>query len=97
MCDECTWHHKTFLMELYWHLAIQLYCIPGPRSAVVSASDCGSEGLGLNPIRVMWDFYALAGSYPELGVLWAKWEGWNHSAELHPLHGCVFGGVALIT
>ena len=46
MCDECTWHHKTFLMELYWLLAIKLYCIPGPRSAVVSASDCESEGLG---------------------------------------------------
>lgn len=27
MCDECTWHHNTFLMQLYWHLAIQLYCI----------------------------------------------------------------------
>ena len=50
-----------------------------------------------NPIRVMWDFSALAGSYPELGVLWAQWEGWNHTAELHPLHGCVFEGVALIT
>ena len=27
MCDECTWHHKTFLVQLYWHLAIKLYCI----------------------------------------------------------------------
>ena len=28
MCDECTWHHKTFLLQLvYWHLAIKLYCI----------------------------------------------------------------------
>ena len=26
MCDECTWHHKTFLVQLYWHLAIKLYC-----------------------------------------------------------------------
>ena len=25
MCDECTWHHKTFLVQLYWHLAIKLY------------------------------------------------------------------------
>ena len=45
----------------------------------------------------MRDFSALAGSYPELGVLWAQWEGWNHTAELHPLHGCVFEGVALDT
>ena len=27
MCDdECTWHHKTFLMQsVYWHLEIKLY------------------------------------------------------------------------
>ena len=56
----------------------------------------GRKVWGSNPIRVMWDFSALAGSYPELGVLWAQWEGWNHTAELHPLHGCVFEGVALI-
>ena len=68
----------------------------GPPSAVVSASDCGLEG-GVRIPSVMWDFSALAGSYPELGVLWAQWEGWNHTAELHPLHGCVFEGVALIT
>ena len=28
MRDECTWHHKTFLVQsVYWHLAIKLYCI----------------------------------------------------------------------
>ena len=27
MCDECTWHYKTFLMQMYWHLAIKLYCL----------------------------------------------------------------------
>ena len=27
MCDDCTWHHITFLVQsLYWHLAIKLYC-----------------------------------------------------------------------
>ena len=26
MSDECTWHHKTFLVQLYWHLAIKLHC-----------------------------------------------------------------------
>ena len=25
MCDECTWYHKTFLAQLYRHLAIKLY------------------------------------------------------------------------
>ena len=37
------------------------------------------------------------GSYPKPGVLWAQCEGWSHTAQLHPLHGCVFEGVALIT
>ena len=28
MCDECTWHLKTFLVQsLYWQLVIKLYCI----------------------------------------------------------------------
>ena len=27
MCCECTWHRRTFLVQLYWHLAIKLYCI----------------------------------------------------------------------
>ena len=27
MWDGCTWHDKTFLVELYWHLAIKLYYI----------------------------------------------------------------------
>ena len=27
MCDECTWHHKTSLVQsVYWHLATKLYC-----------------------------------------------------------------------
>ena len=26
MCNECTWHHKTVLVQsVYWHLAIKLY------------------------------------------------------------------------
>ena len=28
MPDECTWHHKTFPVQLYWHLAIKLYLAP---------------------------------------------------------------------
>ena len=28
MCDECTWHHNTFVVQsVYWHLAIKLYRI----------------------------------------------------------------------
>ena len=22
MCDECTWHHQAFPVQLYWHIAI---------------------------------------------------------------------------
>ena len=69
---------------------------PAPVAQWLARRFVGRKAWGSNPIRVMWDFSALAGSYPELGVLWAQWEGWNHTAELHPLHGCVFEGVALI-
>ena len=31
--------------------------------------------------------------YTEYGVLGAQREGWDHTAELRPLHGYVFGGV----
>ncbi len=71
--------------------------IPAPVAQWLARRTVGRKVWGSNPIRVMWDFSALAGSYPELGVLWAQWEGWNHTAELHPLNGCVFEGVALIT
>ena len=27
-----TWHHRTFPVQLYWHLAIKLYCIVNPAS-----------------------------------------------------------------
>ena len=27
ICDDCTWHHKTFPEQLHWHLAIKLYCV----------------------------------------------------------------------
>ena len=70
---------------------------PAPVAQWLAHQTLGRKVWGSNPIRVMWDFSALAGSYPELGVLWAQWEGWNHTAELHPLHGYVFEGVALIT
>ena len=69
---------------------------PAPVAQWLACQTVGRKAWGSNPIRVMWDFSALAGSYPELGVLWAQWEGWNHTAELHPLNGCVFEGVALI-
>ena len=71
-------------------------CTGPPVAQWLARRIVGRKAWGSNPIRVMWDFSALAGSYPELGVLWAQWEGWNHTAELHPLHGCVFEGVALI-
>ena len=57
----------------------------------------GWKVLGLNPVRVMWDFSALTGTYPELGVLWALWEGWDCSAKLRALQGCVFERGALTT
>ena len=42
MCDECTWHHKTFLRQLYWHLAIKLllYYIAGKPDVLTGISLC---------------------------------------------------------
>ena len=45
-------------------------------------------------VSLQWNL-RLAGSYPELGVLCAQWEGWNHTVALHPLHRCFFESVAL--
>jgi len=39
---------------------------------------------------------ALTASCPELRAPRAQWEGWDRTADLHPPHGHVFGGVALI-
>ena len=49
MCDECTWHYKTFLMQsVYWHLAIKLYCNlyckPPPAKIVLSTCICHMSG-----------------------------------------------------
>ena len=74
-----------------------MYKGPAPVAQWLARRTVGRKVWGSNPIRVMWDFSALDGSSLELGVLWAQWEGWNHTAELHPLHGCVSEGVALIT
>ena len=27
MCGECAWDHKTFLVQIYWHLVIKPHCI----------------------------------------------------------------------
>ncbi len=93
-----------FLFVLFFFFSVSflssiptLCYVPAPVAQWLARRTVGRKVWGSNPIRVMWDFSALAGSYPELGVLWAQWEGWNHTAELHPLNGCVFEGVALIT
>ena len=57
---------------------------------MVSVSDCGSS---VRIPSVMWNFSALTGSYPAMGVLWAQWEGWDQTAELHE---CVFEQVPQI-
>ena len=46
--------------------------------------------MGSNPIRVIiliWQFLALSGSYPEMGVLNIEREGWvGPHSETCPLH-----------
>ena len=77
---------------------IKMRSAPAPVAYWLARRTAGRKVLGSNPIRLMWpDYSALAGSYPDLGVLWAQREGRNHTAELHSLHGCVFKSVALTT
>ena len=68
----------------------------GRRSVVVCTLDCGSEGLGFKSHQSHEGFFSSSWLLPRAEVQWAQWEGWDHTSELHPLHGCVFD-VALIT
>ena len=62
--------------------------IPAPGSVVVSASECGSEGLGFESYQSQcWIFQPR--SAPTQSC-------WNHTAEFKPLRRCVFEGVTLI-
>ena len=46
---------------------------------VVSTSECKSEGHGFKSHQRQLGFFLdLTGPFPNLGVLWAKLEGWNH-------------------
>ena len=68
---------------------------PAPVAQWLARRTVGRKVWGSNPISHV-GFFSPGQLLPELGVLWAQWECWNHIAELHPLHGCVFEGVALI-
>ena len=69
---------------------------PAPVAQWLARRTVGRKVWGSNPISHV-GFFGPGRLLPELGVLWAQWEGWNHTAELHPLNGCVFEDVALIT
>ena len=69
----------------------------GPRSVVVSASDCESEGLGFESHPSHVGFFNPGWLLPRAGSAMGPMESWNHTAERHPLHGCIFESVALIT
>ena len=84
-----TKQNDSILVSTKLHHGLTYDHTPAPVAQWLARRTVSRKVWGSNPIRVMWDFSALAGSYPELGVLWAQWEGWNHTAELHPLHGCV--------
>ena len=77
-----------------WHLQqLRHTYLPRYRLAFLF-DDC--KVVGLSPIRVeVGSFSTLIGFLIELGVLLAKWEGWEHIAKLHSLYKWVFEGVAL--
>lgn len=96
-CPQCQlvqMLHGQCLRHVEYVLYVRFCTSNSLHNIVVSTSDCRSSGCGSNPIRQMY-FSALTGSYPALRVLLAQWEGWDHTAELHPLFRYVFEGVAL--
>ena len=67
MCDECTWHHKIFLVQLYWHLAIKLYGIwleLGRQNPFVYLLR------GVNLVVVCWIVNASIGMTVYVGAAW---------------------------
>ena len=67
------------------------------RSVVVSATDSRLEGRGFDPHKSHRVFSDPGRLLPRVGVLWAQWEDWDHTVELHPLYGCECESVAQIT
>lgn len=89
----------SILHHLWQDLSVGIYSNSGIHTCqgIVVAflfDDC--KVVGLSPIRVeVGSFSTLIGFLIELGVLLAKWEGWEHIAKLHSLYKWVFEGVAL--
>ena len=45
-----------------------------PCSVMVNVSICESKGRRFKSHQYIWDFSAMTGSYPELGMLWTQWK-----------------------
>ena len=56
-------------------ICTKLQCCTSPCS--IALQTAGWKALGSNPIRVTWDFSALAGSYPELVCFGPSWKAWS--------------------
>ena len=76
---------------------MQLSFVTSRHGAVVSALDFGLEGRGFDSHKSHRDFSDSGRLLPRVSVLWAQWEDWDHTVELHPLYGCEFESVAQIT
>ena len=83
----------------YMECFVNIIIITGSRNVVASVSDCRSEDLGFESHQShnYGIFFIPGWLLPRAGSAMGQWEGWNHTAELHPLHGCFFESVALIT
>ena len=69
--------------------SLSVVYVPVAVAQWIALLTAGGKVVSSNPTTVMRDVPLLNLSCPELGVLWAQWESWDHTAELHPLHGCV--------
>ena len=84
--QEATW--SIVQLETKWP-SVHPACISGPLSSLKQS--------GLPAPTKSRECYTpwSTGAYQELGVLYAQWEGWNHTAELHPLHGICLWGIIM--
>ena len=63
---------------------------PAAMALWLALRNANGKVLGSNLTKVMWKFSSLTGSYLEMGMPLAQRGGWNHGAELPPLHRYVY-------
>ena len=106
LCCRCVYVSIMFVLSLYCQYSydiimfmLSLFMLSLSQASVVNRQRYGFAGqkvVGLNPIKAMWDLSSPTRFLPSATRgYYGLWAG--TATELHPVHGCVFDGVDLIT